>query len=119
MPRAPHRVLIHLIVCRGCSGRDGSEDAATWLRRELRQRRLSAKVSLSVTDCLGPCARGPVVTAADSEGVVWLGGLSDRTHYDALLEWADRCARDGVVHGLPAEFRGHVFDRFMPATSGA
>ena len=113
--REPRPILIHIIVCRGCSG----HDAATWLRQELRQRRLSAKVSLSVSDCLGPCARGPVLTAADSEGVVWLGGLSDPTHYRALLEWATRCAEDGVVHGLPSEFRGHVFDRFAPAGSGA
>lgn len=118
MPRESRQILIHIIVCRGCSGR-ASVDPAAWLRQELRRRRLSAKVSLSVSDCLGPCARGPVVTAADSEGVVWLGGLSDPAHFTALLEWATRCAHDGVVHGLPGEFRGHAFDRFAPARSGA
>jgi (2Fe-2S) ferredoxin len=113
--REPRPILIHIIVCRGCSGRD---DVAAWLRQELRRRRVSAKVSLSVSDCLGPCARGPVVTAGDSEGVVWLGGLSD-THYRALLEWATRCAETGVVHGLPGDFRGHAFNRFAPAGSSA
>lgn len=116
MPREPPPILIHITVCRGCSG---SDDVATWLRQELRTRRLSRKVSLSVSDCLGPCARGPVVTAGDSEGVVWLGGLSDPARYRALLEWATRCAEDGVVHGLPGDFRGHAFNRFAPAGSGA
>lgn len=118
MPREPRRILVHILVCRGCSGL-AAADPAAWLRAELRQRRLSSQVSLSVSDCLGPCARGPVVTVADSEGVVWLGGLSEAAHYTALLEWATRCVNDGVVHGLPGEFRGHAFDRFAPAHSGA
>ena len=114
MPRA-HRVLVQLHVCRGCTDAADPDAPIHWLRAELRRRGLLGRIGVSLSDCLGPCNRGPVWSIADGDGVVWLGGLAGRARCEALLEWATRCAEDGVVHPLPAEFRGHVFERFLPA----
>lgn len=86
-----------------------------WLKAEWKRRALLKHVQLSISGCLGPCDLVNVIAVAGPDGIDYYGRLTTQAHFDAVLDWATACARDGVVAPLPAVIAAHRIDRFRPA----
>ncbi|HEY1189610.1 MAG TPA: hypothetical protein VGE74_18330 [Gemmata sp.] len=71
-------------------------------------------MQLTVSGCLGPCDRANVALVITPDGHEWLGGLAGDAVYDALINWARECHREGRVGPLLAEFNERRFERFGP-----
>ncbi len=111
--------LAHLLVCVGCCcGRPDKgkpEVPVDWLKAEWKRRALLKHVQLSISGCLGPCDLVNVIAVAGPDGIDYYGRLTTQAHFDAVLDWATACARDGVVAPLPAVIAEHRIERFRPA----
>jgi len=117
------RVLVHILVCKGCCcGVTEKRKPAVpveWLIKEWRNRRLSASITLTISEgCLGPCDLANVICITSPHGVVWLGRIELHLHYARLVDWAEAVARTDTLLPLPSAFDSHRFDRFRSPSSG-
>jgi cobaltochelatase CobN len=77
---------------------------------------LPKKIHLTISGCLGPCDATNVVLVMFGDTAVWLGGLDDFAHYEALADWSSDCGQAGELKPLlPALARFRV-QRFLVAS---
>src|SRR6202035_3301119 len=74
-----------------------------WLKPEWRKRGLLKRVQLTVSGCLGPCDVPNVVAIVTQTKTVWLGNISRRDQYQALLDWASLSKSQGRAVDIPNE----------------
>jgi predicted metal-binding protein len=114
------RAVAQLFVCASgcCCGRTDKRkppvpvDAlkATW-----KTERLLKTVQLTIAGCLGPCDVLNVVAIVTPGGWMWLGGLNEPIHWEALIGWARTCKDTSAVAPLPPLLADLAFDRFPAA----
>jgi hypothetical protein len=56
-----------------------------------------------------------VIAVAGPAGIDYYGRLTTRADFEAVVEWATACARDGVLVPLPETIAARRIDRFRPA----
>ena len=71
------------------------------LKSAWEERGLEEHVKLTISGCLGPCSMHNVSLLKTENSMTWLGKLYGGRHYDALVEWADGVAKNGVGNKLP------------------
>jgi len=89
-----------------------------YLKAEWKRDGLNKSVQLTISGCLGPCDLPNVVAVLTPAGWTWLGNLSERAQFEALVAWARQCAADGAVAPLPALLQAHGFERFERRAAG-
>lgn len=111
------RTLAQVLVCSGCCcGRTDKGKPPVpvdWLKAEWKRLGLLRSVHLTISGCLGPCDLCNVVCVAAAREWTWLGGLSTREQYAALVAWASASAAAGVLLPLPEALQPHRFERFL------
>ncbi|MXV78502.1 (2Fe-2S) ferredoxin domain-containing protein [Candidatus Poribacteria bacterium] len=117
------RVLMHIIVCKGCccgvTEKRKPSVPVEWLKREWRHRRLSTSITLTISEgCLGPCDLANVICITSPSGVVWLGQIKRHKDYARLVDWAEAVSRKDALLPLPSTFDSHRFDRFRSPLFG-
>ena len=117
------RVLVHIIVCKGCccgvTEKRKPSVPVEWLKREWRLRRLSTSITLTISEgCLGPCDLANVICITSSSDVVWLGQIERDEVYARLVDWAEVVAQTDALLPLPSVFDSHRFDRFRSPSFG-
>lgn len=117
------RVVAQVLVCNGCCcGRvekGKPEVPVDWLKAEWKRQGLLKRVQLTITACLGPCDVPNVVSLVHEDGSIWLGSISRRDQYAALIEWAVRSRDLGTFAALPEELAGHTMQSpFQPVNAG-
>jgi cobaltochelatase CobN len=114
-------VVGQVSMCRGCccgnTERGKPEVPVEWLKAEWRRLGLLRNIQLTISGCLGPCDLSNVVTVLDSSGAVWLGNISRRDQYQALVDWAVKSKVAGTLLPLPEEFNEFQFDPFLAKAS--
>ena len=83
-----------------------------------KEEKLNRSVQLTISGCLGPCDLANVALVITPNGNEWLGGLAGDAGYDALVNWARECHREGRVLPLPAAFADRRFKRFGTRDKG-
>ena len=58
-----------------------------------------------------------VVCIATPQRMIWLGGLNEQRHFDALLNWAAQSSETNKLSPLPAPLAELEFERFQPLTA--
>ena len=115
-PTTSRRPLAQLVFCQGCCcGRvDRGRPAVPVdrLKAVWKAEKLNRAVQLTISGCLGPCDLANVALVITPGGNAWLGGLAGDAVYDALVDWARECHREGRVLPLPAVVEGKHFERF-------
>lgn len=105
-----------VVVCNGCCC--GNTDKGhpvvpiDFLTNAWDEKGLNEYVKLRISRCLGPCSMHNVSLLRYDGGQEWLGKLSDKEHYEALLEWASNIAQNGKNRDLPEILSAHRFERF-------
>ncbi len=105
-----------VIVCKGCCCGDvarGKPDVPVHhLKSAWKHGRLSEAVTLTVSDCLGPCELTNVAVVATAAGTQWFGNLCAQEHYDALVEWARETKEAGAPASVPENLEPHRFEMY-------
>ena len=100
-------------VCNGCCcGRvekGHNEVPINFLKAQWKEHNISEHVKLSISGCLGPCSKHNVSLLSTREGRIWLGGLSEQSHYEAIIEWARDIALNEKDVKLPGILTSHLF----------
>lgn len=78
---------------------------ATWKKHNLREH-----VELEVSGCLGPCRMHNVSVLTNGDSQIWLGELSEKAHYEAIVEWAINVAFGSGYDELPQTLIQHQFE---------
>ena len=103
-----------VVVCNGCCcGRvekGHNEVPVDSLEKAWDEHGLGRSVKLIVSDCLGPCSMHNVSLLNTERGKTWLGKLSAREHYEALVGWALEFSQHGVEGELPEILTPHLFE---------
>jgi len=84
----------------------------TRLARQWSARGLRPLVHLTWTACLGPCDELNVALLVTPSGSAWLGGLTDPSEFDLLLDWAAECGAAGRLVPPPLALVPNVRLRF-------
>lgn len=119
------RARAQLILCQGCCcGRTDRGFPAVPVDRikgAWKAGALNKVVQLTISGCVGPCDVANVVLVLYPTGPTWLGELQEDAHYDALLDWAQRCRDAGRTLALPDALLAHRFEWFVaePDATGA
>jgi hypothetical protein len=87
------QVLACVGCCCGRTDRGKPPVPVDWLKAEWKQRKLLKTIQLTISGCLGPCDLVNVVCLVTPQRTVWLGGLTEQEHFDALLGWATQCGQ--------------------------
>ena len=104
-----------IYVCNGCCcGRvekgnpkvPVEELRSAWANKELEN-----TVKLTISGCLGPCSMKNVSLIKTDSDQIWLGKLSEKEHYDALVEWALNIKETGASTELPELLSELRFER--------
>ena len=100
-------------VCNGCCcGRvekGHNEVPINFLEELWEENNISEHVKLTISGCLGPCSKHNVSLLSTEEEKIWLGGLSEQSHYGAIIEWARDIAQNGKDVELPEILTSHQF----------
>ena len=106
----------NVIVCSGCCcgnlSKGYDEVPVDFLKDEWKSKS-PAKVSLTISGCIGVCSMRNVVVIETKSGLVWLGGLSGIEHYSAIVDWACKYSDDNTETILPEKLRPLVFNRIQ------
>ncbi len=104
-----------IVVCNGCCcGRvekGHNEVPLNDLKAAWKKHNLEKNVKLTISDCLGPCSMHNVTLFKNKGKKTWIGKLSNKDHYTALVEWAHNIAKYGNEAKLPSIL---VPYRFIP-----
>lgn len=111
------QVLACVGCCCGRTDRGKPPVPVDWLKAEWKQRKLLKTIQLTISGCLGPCDLVNVVCLVTPQRTVWLGGLTEQKHFDALLGWATQSAAANKILPLPALLAELEFERFQPLTA--
>ena len=94
-----------VIVCSGCccgNLQKGYDEVPIDLLQELWQKnQLEENVKLTISGCLGPCSKRNVAVVKTNQGLIWLGGLSNQSHYEALADWASEYSKNDSNTEIP------------------
>jgi len=108
--------LMQVLVCLGCCcgrvDRGKPEVPVDWLKARWKEARLNPYIQLTISGCLGPCDLPNVVAILTETGQQWIGQLTQREHYEALVEWGRACGAARHAEPPPALLRPHFFERF-------
>jgi hypothetical protein len=108
--------LMQVLVCLGCCcgrvERGKPEVPVDWLKARWKEARLNPYIQLTISGCLGPCDLPNVVAILTETGQQWIGPLTQREHYEALVEWGRACGASRHVEPPPAVLRPYFFERF-------
>jgi cobaltochelatase CobN len=108
--------LMQVLVCIGCCcgrvERGKPEVPVDWLKAQWKEARLNPYIQLTISGCLGPCDLPNVVAVLTATGQQWLGQLSERAHYEALLQWGRACGAARRVEPPPSVLAQRLFRRF-------
>lgn len=72
---------------------------------------LGDNVKLTISGCLGPCSMHNVSLLKTEKEQIWLGKLSEKEHYEALVEWAIEVSQSSDEVELPEVLLPHRFVR--------
>jgi len=115
-------VLGNVAVCLGCccgKTENGKPPVPVeWLKTEWRARGLLKQVQLTISGCLGPCDLPNVVAISNERGSQWLGGLTEKSQYQSLVDWAVASKNAGELLRLPKELRRFSFYPFKKPSDG-
>ena len=104
-----------MYVCNGCCcGRieKGNDEVPIEdLRLAWEKYELEDAVKLTISGCLGPCSMKNVSLIKTDLGQTWLGNLSGKEHYEALIEWALNVKQNGIGTELPELLSNLQFER--------
>jgi len=107
---------MQVLVCMGCCcgrvDRGKPEVPVDWLKARWKEARLNPYIQLTISGCLGPCDLPNVVAILTETGQHWIGQLTQREHYEALVEWGRACGATRHVEPPPAVLRPYFFERF-------
>lgn len=105
-----------VIVCNGCccgnTGKGHPEVPINFLTEEWNKYCLNEHVKLRISKCLGPCSMHNVSILRTEESQQWLGNLSQKEHYESIVEWARNVAKDKNNYDVPNLLLSHKFERF-------
>ena len=105
-----------VVVCKGCCcgnvDRGHDEVPVELLEKAWAERNLESEFQLTISGCLGVCEMRNVVLLRTKGGRIWLGGLSEKVQYEAIVEWVSNSANRKWDPNLPAvleelEFEGN------------
>ncbi|MDX2033780.1 MAG: (2Fe-2S) ferredoxin domain-containing protein [Blastocatellia bacterium] len=117
------KTLGQVLVCVGCCcgrvDRGKPPVPVDWLKASWKERKLLKAIQLTISGCLGPCDLVNVVSIVTPTRMHWLGGLTEQTHFDALLEWATASVAAGRLLPLPGLLAAQEFERFQALTAAA
>ncbi|WP_199615786.1 (2Fe-2S) ferredoxin domain-containing protein [Paenibacillus alkalitolerans] len=109
-------VLGQVLICSGCccgrTDKGKPEIPLEWLKTSWKQAGLLRSVQLTISGCLGPCDLTNVACILTPQGQIWLGGLKDEVHYQALFDWAIASTEAGYLFDVPETLKIHIFERF-------
>ena len=104
-----------IYVCNGCCcGRiekGNNKVPIEELKSAWQKHELDKTVKLTISGCLGPCSMNNVSLIKDDLGQTWLGKLSGKEHYDALVTWALDVEQKAANAELPKILADLKFDR--------
>ena len=110
-----NRTSASISVCNGCCcgniEKGHSEVPLNALKIAWKTYGLEKSVTLTISDCLGPCSMHNVTLLKTDEGQTWLGKLSKNEHYNSIVEWARDIAKYGDNTKLPKNLVPHCFER--------
>ena len=105
-----------LIVCNGCccgnTEKGHPEVPIKFLREQWEKHGLDDTVKLRISRCLGPCSMHNVSLLRTDDGLNWIGGLSEESHYKSLVNWAIDISKNCSDIGVPEMLIQHRFERF-------
>ena len=105
-----------VIVCKGCCcgnvDRGHDEVPVEMLEKVWAERNLGTEIQLTISGCLGTCEMRNVVLLRTEGDRIWLGGLSEKEQYEAIIDWASSGSDTEGAPNLPAvleklEFEGN------------
>ena len=103
-----------VVVCSGCCcgrvDRGHSEVPVDALNNAWEELGLESSVRLTISGCLGPCKMHNVSLLLVGREKIWLGGLTEKAHYEALVEWARAVSQFGPSAELPETLIKHLFE---------
>ncbi|MDA7980249.1 MAG: hypothetical protein MPJ50_15900 [Pirellulales bacterium] len=110
-------VLGQIIFCEGCCcGRVDRGMPAfpkKMIKAEWKAQKLNNTIQLTISGCLGPCDLVNVACVITHEGDwIWLGSLSESSHYETIIDWAIACQSEGRLIEFPASLSHKRFERF-------
>lgn len=108
----------NFVVCKGCCcgnlDKGYDEVPVSALKEAWKKNSLEDSVELTISGCLGPCKMRNVVVLETEQSPIWLGGLSDQSHYDAVLAWASDFSKRGEKSEIPEILKPLVFEHDKP-----
>ena len=108
--------LAQLVFCQGCccgrTDRGRPDLPVEMLKSVWKAEKLNRSVQLTISGCLGPCDLANVALVITPDGNQWLGGMAGDAMYEALVDWARECHRQGRLLPLPIGLEGQQFERF-------
>lgn len=111
------QVLVCVGCCCGRTDRGKPPVPTDWLKSEWKTHKLLKAIQLTISGCLGPCDLVNVICVVTPQRTIWLGGLTEQQHFDALLDWATQSAAASKLLPLPALLAELEFERFQPLAS--
>jgi hypothetical protein len=114
--RTKRKSLMQVLVCIGCCcgrvDRGKPEVPVDWLKAEWKAARLNPYIQLTISGCLGPCDLPNVVAVLTETGQQWIGQLTQREHFEALVQWGRACGAARRLEPPPPVLRERFFERF-------
>ena len=111
-------MFAQVVVCDGCCcgriSKGHNEVPIDALKSAWQENELDGKVELTISGCLGPCSMHNVAVLNADEDQTWVGKLSGKEHYDALVDWALEVVNNGVNVALPQLLATQVFEHNKP-----
>ena len=103
-----------VVVCKGCCcgnvDRGHDEVPVELLEKAWAERNLEREIQLTISGCLGTCEMRNVVLLRTEGGRTWLGGLSEKGQYQAIIDWASSSSDTEGVPKLPAVLKKLEFE---------
>ena len=103
-----------VIVCKGCCcgnvDRGHDEVPVEMLEKAWAERNLGTEIQLTISGCLGTCEMRNVVLLRTESDRIWLGGLSEKEQYEAIIDWASSGSDTEGTPNLPAVLEKLAFE---------
>ena len=107
------KALPTMLVCDGCccgrTEKGHNEVPVNQLKSTWKRENLDKKISLKISNCLGYCSLHNVTVLKNKNKKTWIGKLSSKDHYDAVIEWAHNVAILGNKAEVPNILIPHLF----------
>jgi cobaltochelatase CobN len=103
-----------VVVCKGCCcgnvDRGHDEVPVELLEKAWAERNLEREIQLTISGCLGTCEMRNVVLLRTESDRIWLGGLSEKEQYEAIIDWASSGSDTEGTPNLPAVLEKLAFE---------